>query len=135
MGLPPLFVSVTILIFMVVWGVPGIRYMLKKQRSKRWPVVSGTLQTGWTQRPDPWRLFFRFPYYSVLNYEYEVGEQKFVGQFILGTADQWTANSLQELARGQHVSVRYDPLHPEDSLVLENDILGREIQKRLIRLM
>jgi hypothetical protein len=79
MGLPPLFVGVTILIFTVVWGVPGIRYMLKKQRSKRWPVVPGTVQTGWIQRPDPWPLFFKFPFYSVLSYEYEVGGNRFVG--------------------------------------------------------
>ena len=97
--------------------------------------MSGTVQKGYVQRLHWVRLTFPFSYYSVLGYEYEVNGSTFVGEFILGAADQSTATSLQEMANGRDVSIRYDADRPDNSFVVDDSIVGQQIYKRPRRLL
>jgi hypothetical protein len=58
-----------------------------------------------------------FVYRSVFGYVYSVNGSRYVGLFVIVVGSEEKASELQRRLDGVRVTVRYDPSHPETSIV------------------
>jgi len=103
-----------------------IRYFLRKWKSREWPTIQGIVQKGEILRGGP-TVDSGIRYRSMLGYGYKVDDVRFAGFFVLIAGSQDTAEQFQREFDGNTVMVRYDPMHPERSLLQERELNGRQI--------
>jgi Protein of unknown function (DUF3592) len=110
------------------WGFifREVRYEMKVLRSRNWPVVQGFVQKGEILHSGATK-FIQLPFRSLLGYRYEVNGGSHWGLFALAAEDMGVAEGLQKEADGKSVLVKYDPDHPDVSLLVCKELLNRRV--------
>ncbi len=106
--------------------IPLIRYRLRKWKSKSWPTVRATIQTSQVLRGGPTR-YQALIYRSLLGYEYTVSDTRYSGLFVLIADDEATTKTLRNELLGKEVVVRYNPMNPEMSFLIEAELAGKRV--------
>lgn len=113
------------LLELLILGFHELRLEFKKRRSRHWPTTTGTVQPCSVVRgfgswnPDLYRC--------VLGYAFRANESRYAGFFVIEAKNEETAQMLQKQGREVSVTVRYNPLNPDVSILDDVQILGRRI--------
>lgn len=113
------------LLELLIVGFHRLRLDFKKRRSRHWPTTTGTVQPCSLVRG--FGLWAPDLYRCVLGYAFRANESRYAGFFVVEAQDEETAQTLQKQAKGTSVTVRYNPLDPDVSLLDDERILGRRI--------
>ena len=114
------------LIILSFWTIPFIRYRIAKRRSHRWPTVLARIETSQILRGGPTR-YQALLYRSLVGYSYSVAGVRYPGLFVLIADDQATAENLGKQLVGRDVTACYNPSRPEVSLLVESELMGRQV--------
>ena len=79
-------------------------------------MTDATVQRGQIGRGGPSK-YAALVYRSVFGYVYSVDGSRYVGLFVIVFGSEEKASELQRRLDGVRVTVRYDPSHPETSIV------------------
>jgi hypothetical protein len=101
---------------LVWWYTVQLRFYLLRYRSKRWPVVTATLQKGAVGRIASGKGGW-VPA-AFMGYAYVVQGARYAGYFAL-CGDESKIRALQTALTGGEVQVRYDPSDPNVSLLVD----------------
>ena len=100
--------------------VYGVIMAVRYRKSDVWPAADGLIETLIEIRS----VGNHGPYYGVLSYSYEVADEYYSGEWTTPSfSERSDVNEFSEkqMPKGTKVMVKYDPRHPERS-VLEVDI-------------
>ena len=114
------------LILCVLWMVPMIRYLLRRWRSRDWPVVPGTIQRGQVLRRGEQDTKPSFTPVCLGTLTRSMVRATRVCSFLVA-GDEETAQNLQKQGAVGNVNVRYNPRKPEISFLQEKELLGRQV--------
>jgi hypothetical protein len=113
--------------------VLGLRSRRKAEASKTWPTTSGRIVRAEVRRVqytdyDDGDSSTYWRYYPLVEYEYRVGDQTYIGHRTAFTEKAFTseAGAQRQIARfpvGSEVMVYYNPEKPEEA-VLERSAYG-----------
>jgi hypothetical protein len=110
----------------VSFVTPEIRYQLRVFRSRQWPTANAIVQKGEVLHSGT-TTFLTLPFRSLLGYRYSVNADSYWGLFVLVTEDMEAGQALQKQADGKPLAIKYDPKHPNISVVATKELLGRRI--------
>jgi hypothetical protein len=118
-----LFIFLVILIPIVGFGYPKMRWQLQTWRSSRWPPATATIHMAGDEYIEGSEAE---PGYnrSLFGYSYEVEGVRYAGLFAIAARDAEEASLLQHKLDGQSVSVRFNPVRPGVSVLVEPRIEG-----------
>ncbi len=100
--------------------VYGVIMAVRYRKSDVWPAADGLIETLIEIRS----VGNHGPYYGMLSYSYEVADEYYSGEWMTPSFSKRSdVNEFSEkqMPKGTKVMVKYDPRHPERS-VLEVDI-------------
>jgi hypothetical protein len=110
-------VSRLILLFVLSWWYfVQIRFVLRRYRSKGWPITDGTLQKGAVGRISFGRGASAPA--TFMGYAYIVQGVRYAGFFAL-YGDESQTCKLQDGLTGAHVQIRYNPSDPNVSYLVD----------------
>ncbi len=133
------FTILAIMLFPVAaWFFAGVRRdVALSQISRSWPTVPGVLE----QRSIDQRSTLRGNTYAIsLSYSYEVGGRKYHGDRLAFAPSRLDAGALLDGLLAKYppnaaVTVHYNPIDPEDSVLETDDAPARQRMGRVIMLL
>jgi hypothetical protein len=118
---------------MLVLGGRSYRYYSIKRRSINWPVTQGTIQKGEAKFIGPaFSLWTSKIPKSLFGYSYEVNGARYIGFFAIITDTKGALGAgpdIQEKLDGKALTIRYDPMHPQRSFVVDREVSGNEVHQ------
>ena len=97
-------------------AAPSVRDFFRKWNSANWPLTGATIQKGQIGRGGPTK-YAALVYRSVFGYVYSVNGTRYAGLFVIIVGSEEKASELQHRLDGVRIRVRYNPSHPETSIV------------------
>jgi hypothetical protein len=60
-------------------------------------------------------------------YGFSLGDKSYESWFVLMTEEHGFADGSAEKLRGKEITIRYNPKHPQDSVLLDDVVLGKKV--------
>lgn len=121
----------TVLYAAVIVGVIAvwIRQTQRLYSAKRWPETQGTIESGIFETVERVRgVAIVLP---VFAFSYVVKGEYYSGRFSLLPYSNDVGEAIVKIIVGRKVSVRYDPLHPEQWFVAEPFMEGYKVEQKI----
>ena len=118
-------------LFMLFSVGSDFRYRARRNLSTNWPTARATIQKGEAQISGPYLSLTaaKVPK-GLFGYSYSVKDHRYVGFFTVACAlGLGEAEDLQEQLNGQSLTIRYNPNRPQESFVVEREILGKRVHQ------
>jgi hypothetical protein len=106
-----------------------LRYTLRRRRSKDWPAVAGTIDTGVVGLRGPLAGFPSVWSKVHFTYSYSVRGLQHSGRFYLLVRGKKEGEGLRQTLVGSSVMVKYDDRKPEVALVMEEELAGKSVMQ------
>ena len=98
----------------ICWGITKLRYWIRRNGRKRWPVTTATLQYG-AMGGIAVGKGGSIPA-SFMGYAYKVDDVRYAGLFVM-MGDKSQLDRLQSALPGNPIQIRYDPSDPNRSFL------------------
>ena len=121
------------LVMTLILGVRNYRYHYIKRHSETWPVTQAIIQKCQAKAIGPFfSLWMQKIPKSLFGYSYNVQGISYIGFFAVARDTYGSlgeAQEIQERLDGKSLAVRYDPVHPQKSFVVDREVLGRDVHQ------
>ena len=101
-------------LFLLAWFFFLIRYLVRRHRSRLWPLMEATIQKGATGAVSAGRG--ATAHAAFIGYAYIVGGVRYANYFVL-IGDSEHVQRLQDNLAGSNLKIRYNPADPNISFL------------------
>jgi hypothetical protein len=115
-------VSTVLLFSLIVW-----RYLRRTDSIPNWPTAVASITEVESCRGVPLPKYHVGFDHCKVYYAFSIGDKSYEGWFVLTAEEHGFADDSAEKLRGKEITVRYNPKHPNDSLVLEDVVFGKKV--------
>jgi hypothetical protein len=105
--------------------VQSLRLAWRRGRSHSWPIAPGTVQPAGVKAG--WGFWAPAQYRSIFAYAFPANGSRYAGFFAVEADREGDALAMQKQMTGMGVTVRYDPEHPDISILEDRQISGRRL--------
>jgi hypothetical protein len=104
-------------------------YLRRGDAIPNWPITTALITDAQSHRglPGGSHNFALALHHCRTYYAFSLNGKSYEGWFALVAEDEGFADTTATKLRGQEISIRYNPKIPEDSVLVDQMILGKEV--------